>query len=88
MIKKIFAGLFFLTILANIALANSSVSKGREMEKLSAQRDSLRSELLGLDNKLAEAASISMIKGKARNLGMGPGRLQILPPAPVALVAP
>jgi len=85
MTKKIFAGLFFITVFANIALANSSVSKGQEVEKLLGERERLRSELLDLDNQLAQSSSLAVIREQAQQLGMGPGQLQILPPTPVAL---
>ena len=85
MIKKIFAGLFFLTVLANVALANSSAAKGQELEKLAAQRDKLRLELSNLDNQIAVVSSLDAIKEQAQKLGLGPGSLQVLPPAPVAL---
>lgn len=85
MIKKIFAGLFFLTILANIALANSSAAKGKEMEKLEKDQEKLRLELSDLDNQIALVSSLDVIQQQAQKLGLGPGQLTILPPAPVAL---
>lgn len=85
MVKKVFVGLFFLTVLANIVLANSLVSRGKEMEKLLTQRNQLRSELSDLENQLARTSSLVVIKEQAEKLGMSVGQLQFLPPQPVAL---
>jgi len=85
MIKKILAGLFFLIVLAQVVLANSLVSKGSETRSLLEGRELLRSEILALDNQIARASSLGVIRKKAEKMGMGPARLQFLPPPPVAL---
>ncbi|NIT04323.1 hypothetical protein GTO10_05390 [Candidatus Saccharibacteria bacterium] len=85
MTRKIFAVLFFLSVAAQVVVANSLVSKGRRMDELVLERKRLESQLLDLENKIAQASSLSAIKEKAESLGMKPGSLQYLPPAPVAL---
>lgn len=85
MIKKIFVGFFLILILAQVVLANSLVSQGKEMEKLMRQRNEIRSQLSNLENQIAQVSSLSVIKDQAQKLGMAPGQLHFLPPVPVAL---
>lgn len=85
MTRKIFAGLLFLIILAQVILSNSLVSGGRRMEELTREKERLSSQLLELENQIAQASSLTAIREKAEKLGMKPGKLQYLPPQPVAL---
>lgn len=84
MTKEIFAILFFLIIVAQVVLANSMVSKGRQMKDLSRQKEELQSELLQLENRIAQASSLAVIRAQAEKLGMKRGKLHFLPPQPVA----
>ncbi len=83
--KKIFAVLFFATIVAQVVLTNSLVTKGRRMDELAVEKEVLQSRLLELDNQIAQASSLSSIREKAKEMGMRPGKLKYLPPQPVAL---
>lgn len=86
MTKKIFIGIAGITFLAMVFLNNSLASKGRELDELFEQKRILESQLLELDNQIAQASSLSVIREEATKLGMVPGKLHFLPPAPVALV--
>ncbi len=85
MTGKIFIGITVGMFLLMIFLNNSLASRGRELESLIEQKRVLESQLLELDNQIAEASSLSVIRKEAAKLGMVPGKLHFLPPAPVAL---
>ncbi|GMR18961.1 MAG: hypothetical protein BMS9Abin34_083 [Patescibacteria group bacterium] len=85
MSKKIFVVLFFLIVLAQVVVVNSLIVKGRETQELLAEKKLLQSRLLELENEAARASSLESIRGQAEKLGMKPGKLQYLPPVPVAL---
>lgn len=83
--RKIFAVLFFATIVAQVLVTNSLVTKGKIMDGLSVEKKVLHSRLLELENQIAQASSLTAIRDKAEELGMKPGKLKYLPPQPVAL---
>ena len=85
MTKKIFVITFFIILLAQAILVNSLASKGRETQQLLSEKEQLESQLLELENEIAKASSLEEIRVQARKMGMKPGKLQYLPPAPVAL---
>ncbi len=85
MTGKIFIGSTIVLVFVMVFLNNSLASKGREVDELMEQRKALESQLLELDNRIAQASSLGIIREEAEKLGMVPGKLQFLPPAPVAL---
>lgn len=82
---KIFIGITVVMFLSMIFFNNSLASRGRELDGLMEQKRILESQLLELDNQIAEASSLGVIRKEAAKLGMVPGKLHFLPPVPVAL---
>lgn len=74
----------FALIVAQVILANSLVAKGREINRLIAEREQLRAEVVSLENEIAQASSLAAIRQEAEKLGMGPGSIEFLPPPPLA----
>ena len=85
MTGKIFIGATVILFLAMVFLNNSLASKGREVNELMEQKRILESQLKEIDNQIDQASSLGVIREEAAKLGMVPGELHFLPPAPVAL---
>lgn len=76
--------LIFILLIIQVALANSLVTKGKEINQLSVEREKLRAEIVSLENKVAQASSLSSIRQRARKLGMKMGKVEFLPPPSLA----
>lgn len=83
-LRKFIIGIFLVIVVIQVFLANSLVTRGREINQLSAEREQLRAEITSLENGVAQASSLATIQRKARELGMGPGKVEFLPPPPLA----
>jgi hypothetical protein len=82
--RKLILGTIFALVVIQVALANSMVTRGRGIGKLTAEREKLRGEITALENTVAQAASLVVIRQEAAELGMGPGKIEFLPPPPLA----
>lgn len=82
--RKLILGAIFALLVIQVVLANSMVTRGREISKLTAERGKLLEEISTLENAVAQAASLAVIRQKAEELGMGPGKIEFLPPPPLA----
>lgn len=78
----------FVLIVIQVILANSLVTKGREINRLVSEREQLRAEVISLENKIAQASSLTAVRQGAEGLGMGPGSIEFLPPPPLAAATP
>jgi len=70
--------------ITQVLLSNSLVTGGKKMRELSARKDELNLQLSGLENEIAQAASLTVIRTKAQKMGLKPASLKVLRPAPVA----
>lgn len=84
--RKLILGAIFALLVIQVVLANSMVTRGREIKKLTLEREKLRGEIIALENAVAQSASLAVIRQKAGELGMEPGRIEFLPPPPLAAV--
>jgi len=84
--RKFIAGIFFVLVVIQVVLANSLVTRGRGINQLSAERERLQAEINSLENEVAQTSSLTTIRQKAEELGMGPGKVKFLPPPPLASV--
>ena len=85
--KIIFPALgLLLMIIGMFFLRNSLSDRGRELQDLEQQKKALESQLRDLDNQIAQASSLNVIRDEATKMGMVAGQLYFLPPVPVALV--
>lgn len=85
--RKFIAGIFFVLVVIQVVLANSLVTRGRGINQLSAERERLQAEISSLENEVAQTSSLTTIRQKAKELGMGPGEIKFLPPPPLASAA-
>ena len=69
---------------ASRALGVPLVEIEMKMRELSARKDELNLQLSGLENEIAQSASLSVIRTKAQKMGLRPASLKVLKPAPVA----
>ncbi len=76
----------FAFIVIQVILANSLVSRGREINELVAERDRLRAGVVLLENEIARASSLTAVRQGAETLGLKPGTVEFLPPPPLAAV--
>jgi hypothetical protein len=83
-LQKMAGWALFILIVAQVVLANSLVSKGREINRLISERERLRAEVVSLENNVARASSLTAIRQEAEGLGMVPGSIEFLPPPPIA----
>lgn len=82
--RKFIAGIFFVLVVVQVVLANSLVTRGRGINQLSAEREQLQAEISSLENEVAQASSLTTIRRKAEELGMELGKIEFLPPPPLA----
>lgn len=82
--RKLILGAIFALLVIQVVLANSMVTRGREIKRLTAERGKLLEEISTLENAVAQAASLAIIRQKAEELEMGPGKIEFLPPPPLA----
>jgi hypothetical protein len=73
-------------VAVQVALVNSLVAGGREIKRFEVERKRLRSDIVLLENKVAQASSLTTIRKKARELGMVLGKVDFLPAPSVASV--
>lgn len=76
--------LLFTLLVIQVILANSLVTRGREVNQLTAEREQLRAAIVSLENEVAQVSSLAVIHRKARKLGMRPGKVEFLPPPSLA----
>lgn len=82
--RKFIIAILFTLIVAQVILANSLVTGGSEINQLSTEREQLQAEITSLENEAAQASSLAVIRQRAGELGMKPGRIEFLPPLPLA----
>lgn len=82
--RKFIAGIFFVLVVIQVVLANSLVTRGRGINQLSAERERFQAEISSLENEVAQTSSLTTIRQKAEEVGMGPGEIKFLPPPPLA----
>ena len=82
--RKFIAGIFFVLVIVQVVLANSSATRGRGINQLTAERERLQAEISSLENEVARTSSLATIQEKAKELGMSPGEIKFLPPPPLA----
>jgi len=76
--------LLFTLLVIQVVLANSLVTKGREINQFTAEREQLRAAIVSLENEVAQVSSLVVIRRKAKKLGMRPGKVEFLPPPSLA----
>lgn len=76
--------LLFTLLVTQVVLANSLVTKGQEINQLTADREQLRAEVVSLENEAAQVSSLAVIRREAKKLGMRPGKVEFLPPPSLA----
>ncbi len=77
-------GLTFILIVVQVILANSLVTKGKEINQLNTQRKKIQAEIVSLENRVSQVSSLAIIRQKARQMGMKPGKVEFLPPPSIA----
>ena len=82
--RKLIIGVFFVLLIVQVALSNSLVSRGREINELSSGREELLGDIVMLENELARTSSLATIREGAKELGMRPGKIEFLKPPPLA----
>lgn len=85
--RKLVIVVFFVLLVIQVALANSLVSRGREINELSDKREEFLADIVTLENELARASSLAAIREGAEELGMRPGKIEFLKPPPLASVS-
>lgn len=86
-LRKFIIGMLLVLFVIQAVLANSLVTRGREINQLSAEREQLQAEISSLENEVAQASSLTTIRRKAEELGMELGKIEFLPPPPLASVS-
>jgi len=71
-------------VVIQVVLANSLVAHGREINELADERSRLLAEIVSVENEIARASSLAVIRREAEALGLGPGAVEFLPPPPLA----
>lgn len=83
-LKKFIIVVSLVLIVVQVVLANSLVARGKEIRQLTKEREQLREEISTFENEVAQASSLTTIRRRARELGMEPGKIEFLPPPPLA----
>jgi Tfp pilus assembly protein PilO len=74
-------------VAVQIVLANSLVGKGREIRQLTNEREQVKSDILALENEIAEASALNTVRAKAEKMGMRVGKVEFLKPLSLARAA-
>lgn len=82
--RKFIIWIFLVLLVIQAVLVNSLVTRGREINQLNTEREQLRAKIGSLENEIARASSLAIIRRKAEELEMGPGKVKFLPPPPLA----